>query len=47
MLYNQFSAGVCKDVLDGLDLSWASYACIFVISVAIIVLNLILARYEL
>ena len=44
MLYNQFSAGVCKDVLDGLDLSWASLACIFVISIVIIVLNLILAR---
>ena len=46
MLYNKFSAGVCKDLLDGLDLMWASLACIFVISIAIIVLNLVLARYN-
>ena len=46
VLYNQFSAGLCKDMLDGLDLSWASLACIFVISIVIIVLNLLLARYS-
>ena len=46
MLYNKMSAGMCKDLLDGLDLSWASLACIFVISVAIIVLSLVLARYD-
>ena len=46
MLYNKLSAGICKDLLDGLDLSWASLACIFVISIAIIVLTLVLARYN-
>jgi len=45
-LYDQFSSALCKDVLDGTDLFWASLACIFIISIVIIVLCLVLARYS-
>ena len=45
-LYDQFSSGLCKDVLDGSDLLWASLACIFILSIVIIVLSLVLARCD-
>ena len=45
-LYDRFSSGLCKDLLDGTDLFWASLACIFIISIVIIVLSLVLARCD-